>query len=143
MAESPAPAEAPAKPLPTPTPVSHGFWDGTREGCLKLQRCGDCGTIRHYPRPLCSRCLSLAVEWVDASGRGNVHSWTVAHYPYHPAFKSEVPYVLVTVDLAEGVRQMGRFAGEASLLRLGLPVTLAMEPTANGYALPVFAPAEI
>lgn len=135
---------APEKPRPTPTPVSQGFWDGTREGRLMLQRCGACGTIRHYPQPLCPRCQSMAVEWVEASGRGRVHSWTVAHHAYHPAFKGEVPYVLVTVDLEEGVRQMGRLEGDkppgdsAGRLRLGLPVRLFFEPAADGYGLPAF-----
>jgi len=140
MAGKPTPMEAPPKPLPAPTPVSQGFWDGTREGRLRLQRCGKCGTIRHYPRPLCSHCFSLAVEWIDASGRGTVHSWMVAHHAYHAAFKGEVPYILLTVDLAEGVRQMGRFDGDdVSRLRLGLPVRIGFQPTENGYGLPVFS----
>ena len=131
------------KPQPHPTPVSAEYWDGAREGRLMLQRCGECGLVRHYPRPVCSRCHSLAVDWVKASGRGAVHSWTVAHYAYHPAFKAEVPYILLTVDLAEGVRALGRVEGIAeSDLRLGLPVRVRMEPTANGYGLPVFSPAE-
>ena len=132
-------AELPAKPLPTPTPVSQGFWDGVREGRLMLQQCGGCGAIRHYPRPLCDSCHSLEVDWVEVSGRGTVHSWTVCHHAYHPAFKGEVPYVLLTVDLEEGVRQMGRFEDrDASRLQLGLPVRLRFLPTENGYGLPMF-----
>ena len=64
MAEAP-PDPASARPLPTPTDVSRPFWDGTREERLRLQRCAACGTLRHYPRPLCSRCWSPAVDWVD------------------------------------------------------------------------------
>lgn len=130
------------KPQPQPTPVSQGYWEGARAGRLMLQRCGGCGAIRHYPRPVCSRCHSLKVDWVPASGEGVVHSWTVAHYGYHPAFKGEVPYVLLTVDLAEGVRALGRVDGIAvDDLRLGLPVRVRMGATENGYALPVFVPA--
>lgn len=134
------PANVPAKPLPTPTAVSQGYWDGAREGRLTLQRCGSCGTIRHYPRPVCDRCYSLEVKWVEASGRGTVHSWTVCHHAYHPAFKAEVPYVLLTVDLEEGVRQMGRFDDpDASRLKLGAPVRLHFVPAENGYGLPAFS----
>lgn len=133
-------SELPAKPQPAPTAVSQAFWDGTREGRLMLQRCGACGTIRHYPRPVCDRCHSLKVDWVEALGRGTVHSWTVCHHAYHPAFKGEVPYVLLTVDLEEGVRQMGRFeSDDASRLKLGLPVRLRFTPAENGYGLPAFA----
>lgn len=135
--------EPPQRPQPQPTPVSAGYWEGARAGRLTLQRCGSCGLVRHYPRPVCSRCHSLDVEWIEASGRGVVHSWTVAHYAYHPAFKGDVPYVLLTVDLAEGVRALGRVEGLAPEdLRLGLPVRVRMVETANGYALPTFEPAE-
>jgi uncharacterized OB-fold protein len=36
-----------------------------------------------------------------ASGRGRVHSWTVAHHPFHPGFKEELPYIVAIVDLEE------------------------------------------
>lgn len=67
--------------------------------------------MRHYPRLLCDKCYSDAFDWVAASGRGQIHSWTVSHHPYHPAFVTEVPYTLVMVDLAEGPRAMGRWDG--------------------------------
>jgi hypothetical protein len=57
------------------------------------------------------------VKRMTASGTGKVHSWTVAHHPYHPAFVTEVPYTLVLVELSEGPRAMGRFDGEALAIR--------------------------
>lgn len=92
------------RPLAPPNPDTAPYWDGLRAGRLLLQRCAACGTIRHYPRPLCAACHSFDVDWVPASGAGEVHSWTVIHHAFHPAFKQQVPYTLVTVDLAEGVR---------------------------------------
>ena len=81
----------------------------------------------------------MKFDWVEASGRGRVYSWTVAHHAYHPGFKAEVPYVLLTVDLDEGVRALGRLKGDhAERLKIGLAVTLTMTPTENGYALPMF-----
>lgn len=130
------------KPVPHPGRVSLEYWDGTRRSQLLLQKCGNCGAVRHYPRPVCDRCYSLEVEWIEASGRGTVHSWTIAHHAYHPAFKAEVPYVLVTVDLEEGVRALGRLDGiGAEDLRLDLPVQVRMTPTENGFALLTFVPA--
>ena len=38
------------------------------------------------------------------SGRGRVHSYTVAHRAFHPAWKDHVPYVIATIELEEGVR---------------------------------------
>ena len=125
------------KPVPHPTQDSQPYWDAAGTGRLKLQRCGACGTIRHYPQPVCPHCYSLAIEWIDASGRGAIHSWTVAHHPFHPAFKAELPYTLVIVDLEEGPRAMGRLDPDTPP-RIGLPVQVSFGPD----LLPIFRPAE-
>lgn len=122
------------KPLPHPTEITQPYWDAARAGTLLLQRCSQCGTVRHYPQLLCTRCYSDRVEWIEASGRGTVHSWTVAHHAFHPAFKGELPYTLLIVDLSEGPRAMGRFDGDPAMLKLGLPVQARFD--ADG--LPLF-----
>ena len=91
-----------AKLVPSPSPETQPYWDGLNEGRLRLQRCADCGKVRHYPRPVCDACWSMNAEWVDASGRGTVHSWTITHYAFHPGFKADLPYTLLTVDLRRG-----------------------------------------
>jgi uncharacterized OB-fold protein len=87
---------------------------------------------------LCDACYSDAVEWIEASRRGTIHSWTVAHHAFHPAFKDELPYTLVTVDLEEGVRALGRWTGKPPVI--GQPVTGAFVARPDGVDL-VFAPA--
>lgn len=122
------------KPVPKASEVSQPFWDAARQGRLVIQACASCGKLRHYPRPLCDRCFSTDVAWREATGRGKVHSWTVAHHAFHPAFKSELPYVLLTVDLDEGVRALGRWRGDPEL-RIGLPVVGRFEPRSEGLDL--------
>ncbi|HEY1969469.1 MAG TPA: OB-fold domain-containing protein [Pseudonocardia sp.] len=119
--------------------VSQAYWEGARRGRLVLQRCGGCGRVRHYPQPLCPGCHSFAVEHFEAAGRGTVHSWTVAHHAFSPEVRDEVPYVLVTVDLDESVRLLGRLAGTTPP-RIGLPVTVAFEPAGAERPIPVFTP---
>jgi uncharacterized OB-fold protein len=128
----------PAKPMPEPSPETRPYWDGLAEGRLMLQRCGDCGRIRHYPRPMCSACHSMAIDWVEASGEATVHSWTVAHHPFHPAFRAELPYVLVTADLPEGVRMLAQLRdATAEALRPGLKLRIGFETNEAGLTLPV------
>lgn len=128
-----------AKPAPKQSAVGKPYWDGLKDGKLLIQHCADCGKPRHYPRPVCDACYSLNVRWVAATGTGTVHSWTVCHHAYHPGFASDLPYVLVTVDLKEGVRALGRLrAGDPAALRIGLPVCVGFEPGADGFVLPVF-----
>jgi uncharacterized OB-fold protein len=134
--------EAYAKPLPEPTRDSRPYWDALREGRLMIQQCAACGKLRHYPRPVCDGCYSMETTWRQMSGRGTVHSWTVAHHPFHPGFKSELPYVLVTVDLDEGVRMLAQLRGvEPDALAVGLPVTMVAERVTDELTLPVFVSA--
>jgi uncharacterized OB-fold protein len=128
----------PTKPVPHPTELSRPYWEAAAKGSLVLQRCAACGKVRHYPRLLCDDCYSDAVVWMPATGRGRVHSWTVAHHAFHAAFAAELPYTLVTVDLEEGVRALGRWRGDAGLA-IGQPVQGAFELREGGVDL-VFAP---
>ena len=126
------------KPIPEPSAMSRPYWDAAAEGRLSLQCCAECGRKRHYPQLLCSRCYSDAVIWKDASGRGKVHSWTVAHHAFHPAFAADLPYTLVTIDLEEGVRALGLWRSDTAP-SLDLPVHGQFETREDGIDL-VFRP---
>ena len=83
--------EAPARPPIPKTEISQGFWDAIAEGRLSIQRCTSCGLLRHYPQLRCPSCHSPDSDWADVSGRGRVHSYTVAHRAFHPAWKDTSP----------------------------------------------------
>jgi len=130
-----------AKLMPQPTPDTQSYWDGLNAHRLRLQRCVPCGKVRHYPRPMCDACYSMQVEWIDASGCGRVHSWTTTHHAFHPGFKHDLPYTLLTVDLDEGVRMNAQLRGlDPRELRVGLPVRVDFELATEGLTLPVFVP---
>lgn len=96
------------------------FWEGARRHVLLIQRCADCGTLRHPPTPMCGRCGSLVVDPLEASGRGTIHSWIVSHHPTQPDAE---PRIVVLVDLEEGTRLVSNLvdATEADVDN-GLPV---------------------
>ena len=130
------------KLLPTPNQDTQAYWDALRQRRLTFQKCGGCGAVRHYPRPVCDRCYSMDVTWIDATGRGKVHSWTVAHHPFHPGFKGEVPYTLVTVDLEEGVRMQAQLKGSpAAEIEIGTPLEVRYENATDEIVLPYFVKA--
>ena len=127
------------KPKPEPGPETQPYWDGLKQGRLVLQTCGDCGQVRHYPRPLCARCYSFDVAWIEASGRGTIHSWAECHHPFNPGFKAETPYLLVTVDLAEGVRMQAPLRdAQPEELAIGQDVVVIYEPQSETLTLPAF-----
>jgi uncharacterized OB-fold protein len=131
--------DAYGKPLPEPGRDSRPYWEALGEGRLVIQQCGACGKLRHYPRPVCDACYSMDATWRQVSGRGAVHSWTIAHHPFHPGFKDDLPYVLATVDLEEGVRMIAQLRGVApEQIAIGLRVEVGFERATEQVTLPVF-----
>jgi len=125
------------RPTPEPTIDSKPYWDGLKERRLLLQQCGNCGLIRHYPRPMCDACHSLEVQWIESSRRGRLYAWTEVHHPFVPGFREEIPYVMATVELAEGVRlQCQMLDAEADALRLDLPVEIVFREVQDDLVLP-------
>ncbi len=60
------------KPLPRVSLFTRPYWDAAREEKFLLQRCRRCRRTIYYPRPWCSHCWSTSLDWISASGRGEV-----------------------------------------------------------------------
>jgi uncharacterized OB-fold protein len=109
-----------AKPRPTITEENRPFWDSARAGELRLQRCGSCHHVRHPIQALCPVCLVDEFEWALMSGRGSVFAKVVYHRAFHPAYRDDVPYNVVIVQLDEGPRLFSNVVGvESSELEVG------------------------
>ena len=121
---------------PDITDLNRPYWDGLREGRLRVQRCG-CGHAWLPARRECPSCLRDGARWEDCSGRGSVLSWVVYHTAYHPAFESRLPYHVALVELDEGPRLLSRVLDGHDRLRGGLRVELAVS-WEDGLALPTF-----
>lgn len=78
--------------------------EAAAEGRLLVQQCEACGEHQFYPRTICVACGSPDPAYVEASGRGVVHTFTVIHQNRMPGWSDELPYVVAVVDLEEGVR---------------------------------------
>lgn len=127
------------KPVPNPSPDTQAYWDGLKEGRLLLQKCSGCGKVRNYPRPMCDACYSMESRWVEAKGSGKIHSWTETHHAFNPGFKGELPYILVTVDLDEGVRMNAPLRNaDVSKLKIGMPVRVIFEQPKSDLVVPAF-----
>ena len=127
------------RPLPQPTELTQGFWDAARRHELVVQRCGDCGTYRHYPQVRCPECLSSSWDWAPLSGRGTIYSFTVTHQAFHPAWADRVPYAVVTVELAEGVRMVSDLPDDdVANVRIGAPVEVFFDDVTHDVTLPRF-----
>ncbi|GAA4173527.1 Zn-ribbon domain-containing OB-fold protein [Gryllotalpicola koreensis] len=130
-------------PVPVPTPETMPFWEGTKEGQLRIQRCNSCEKFYFYPRPFCPRCDSDDVAWQTVSGKATLASYNINYRPL-PMFKTEQPQVIALVELDEGVRMMSNIVGVEPVpekLPLGLRLRVTFEPRGDQF-LPLFTPDE-
>ncbi len=134
-------AELKPRSLPEPTPETQHFWDGTRAGEIRLQRCRDCGAIYFPPRPFCPECGSRDVEVFVASGRGSLLSYVINHRP-HPSFDG--PYAIAVVKLDEGPTLLSNIVDcpqTPEALVLDMPLEVVFAEQNETITLPLFRPA--
>jgi uncharacterized OB-fold protein len=113
------------------------FAAALREGRFLIQRCTATGKHVFYPRVLSPHSGEATLEWVEASGRGTVHSTTVVRRK--PDQGGD--YNVALIDLEEGPRLMSRVEGIAPTeVAIGMPVAAAIIEE-EGEPLVVFRPA--
>jgi hypothetical protein len=124
--------------VPPVTPSNAPFWTALKEGRLVGQFCTSCKSARFPVGPICPYCGSDDFNWRELSGEGTVFSWVCYHRSYMPEFADLMPYVVVLVELAEGIRLFGRYISSGSP-SIGAPVRVAIERWSDGACVPVFA----
>ena len=128
--------------LPEPTPETQHFWDGCRDGELRLQRCTDCKGGSYFPpRPFCPRCGSRNVEIFAASGKAILYSYVINHRP-RPDMGKE-PHSIAVVQLAEGPRMMTNVINcpqTPEALQLDMPLKVTFSKQSDAISLPLFEP---
>ena len=134
-----SPEDAMKKPLPAPDADSAAFWRGLRDGMLLLQHCADCGHVQYYQQAMCRQCGSENLVHRAASGRGKVHSFSVVHRAPGPAFKADLPYAVLLIDLEEGPRMISTYTGGSpDEVTFDMDVVLVCEQVNEDVTLPRF-----
>jgi uncharacterized protein len=127
------------RPYPVPDRDTAPFWEGTLLGELRIQRCTACGRHVFYPRAVCPHCMADSLEWVVATGRGTVHSFTEVHRTSEE-FRAEAPFAVGLIELAEGVRMMARLDVEKPVV--GMAVQVVFNRVSDELSLPHFKEAK-
>jgi uncharacterized protein len=127
------------KPLPRITASNAPFWKAAKAHELKLPRCTDC---RHWVFPIapwCQRCWSENLEWEKLSGRGKISSWVIVRRAFDPSFEADVPYMVVQVDLEEGMRFISNVVDVSiAEIHADMPVTAIFEDVTPEISLVKF-----
>lgn len=112
-------------PVAEPDGLSAPYWNGLRDGRLRVQRCAGCATWQFGPEWLCHRCHRMDPDWVDVAPRGLIYSWERVWHPSHLSLKGHGPYLVVLVELVDagGVRMVGNLLGDPMQeVTIGTPV---------------------
>ena len=123
------------------------FWEGTRLGELRVQRCPETNRLIFPPRTRSPWGSRPEPGWVAVSGRGTVWSFVVPHPPLIPQFAALAPYnvILVALDEDPGVRLVGNLVSEpgAALdsvssdeIEIGARVKVVFEELEDGLHMP-------
>ena len=133
--------DAPVKHFPRPTPETEVYWQGCRKHELLLQRCTQCNEFQFYPRIICTKCTSENLEWVKASGRGRVLTFTIVRRAVSEAYAADVPYVVALIQLDEGPKMMSNVVQcDPETLDIGSPVQVVFEDWSDEISVPQFRP---
>ncbi len=132
------------KPLPRPAnpELTKPFWEAAKRHELVLPHCKKCGDFFFFPREVCPVCLSPELEYVQVSGKGRLHSFTVVHQPGNPAFNDDIPYIYAVIQLDEGPRMISNMV-ECSLedAKVDMPVNAVFDDVTPEWTLVKFKPA--
>ncbi len=133
--------DKPQKPSPVVNPWAKPFWDAAKEEKLTFQKCQDCGANIFYPRIACPDCFSDHLEWVEASGKGIVYSYTVVENNSPTAFAADIPYVVAIIKLEEGIQMLSNIIGcDPYAVQCDMPVEVVFEDLNEEFKLPKFKP---
>ena len=131
------------KPLPSPDSDTKDFWKGAKRHELLLQKCSACGSYRFPPSPMCPNCFSMDFKWEKVSGKGEVYTFTIVRVAVRPEWMSDVPYVLATIKLDEGVRMVSKVVGcKPEDVKIGMKVQVVFDDVTEQFTIPEFKPVD-
>ncbi len=143
--EQPAAAPADDKlevPTRTASPRGHDngwWWDACDEGKVLIQRCTNCQTLRHPPRPMCGECQSTEWDHIESTLDGEVFSFVEMHHPKFPGY--QYPLIVGVISLAEGTRIVANIVGcESEDVHIGMKLKGRVEQVDEKTMLPQFYP---
>jgi uncharacterized OB-fold protein len=118
-------------PAPNPAPETQAFWDAAARGKFLIRRCTACGRAHWYPRSTCPFCWG-DTEWVEATGRGRIYSYSVMR-------RAPEPYAIAYVTLEEGPTMLTNLVDcDFGALAVGQQVRLKFSPSDGGPPVPTF-----
>ena len=136
-----------AKPLPDRRPEGDRFWEGMKEHKLLLPA-GPDGPPFWYPRAYTPGTME-PVQWVEATGLGEVYTYSVHFIGPSKAYKGDPPHIVALINLDEGVRMTSNLVADEpdyqsldpEKVSIGMRVRIVFHDVTDEITLPKFTPA--
>ena len=116
------------------------------EDKLMGSQCQKCGTLFSPPRPICIKCFSREMGWVELKGKGKLTTFTCVNigppWMIEQGYDRTHPYCSGVVALEEGVsidaRIEGVDASKPETIKIGTPLTVEFLHHGEGEDLETF-----
>jgi uncharacterized OB-fold protein len=137
------------KPQPLSQPESDHYWAGLAKEEIWLQRSKATGKFQFYPRQISisdPESGPNGLEWVQASGKAELFTFSIVHVAPHPGFVDDLPYIVALVQLEEDVIVPTNIVGtdpEPEALQIGMALKPVFEHNEAGHTLLKFTPAKL
>jgi len=110
-----------------PTFGIESFYRFVGEGKLMAAKCCRCGLVLLPPRPVCTKCYSKDLQWVELKGHGKLLTYTVIHVS-PKQFEALAPYSVGILKLDEGQQLLGMIRGvEPDKIKVGMSLAVDFE----------------
>jgi len=106
------------------------FYKYVSQGKLMGGKCKKCGKIHLPPRPLCDKCFSKDLEWIQIQPKGKLVTYTII-YVAPPQFEQMAPYAVGIIQLENDLKIPGMIRDvERERIKIGMELTMQFDTSA-------------
>ena len=120
--------------------TSNSFYQFLAEKKLMGSRCKKCHALYLPPHPICQKCYSTDVEWVEIKGSGKLAAFAAISvgptFTIEEGYSRNNPYLVGIVKMDEGPKISGRIYGidpkSPEKIKVGTPVKIEFMDAKQG-----------
>lgn len=107
------------------------FYKFVAEKKLMAAQCDECESLLLPPKPMCTKCFSTNLKWIELENIGNLISYTVIHVA-PKEFQSIVPYFVGIIKFKNGLRLPGIIRDiSAEEIKVGIKLKIHFETSTS------------
>lgn len=114
----------------TPFTIS-SFYQFANEKRLMVAKCTQCGNVLLPPKPMCTKCFSTNLKWIELEGAAKLVSYTVIQVAPEQ-FQDLTPYAVGIVEFENGLRIPGMIRDiNPEYIKIGMNLKIGFESSTS------------